>query len=74
MYFYKSEGKQILDLSNDFILTKNENLVATRSTSAAPSAVKNANYIENVGKLTFKQKIYATSLLIKFIWSNDARA
>jgi hypothetical protein len=69
MYFYKKQGKQMLDLSGDLIITHNNGLVIGRVKSAAPAGVKNAKYILLV-TLGFYGKIKATYHAIKFIWSN----
>lgn len=69
MYFYKEKGKQVLDLRGDLVLTHNDNLVKGRVKSAAPAAVRNAKYIQDIGRMGFWRKVRATLHVIKFIWS-----
>jgi len=70
MYFYKSQGKQILDLRGDLVLTHNDALVKGRVKSAAPSGVKNSKYILLSG-LSFVRKVKATFHAIRFIWGEN---
>jgi len=68
MYFYKSKGKQVLDMRGDLVLTHNDDLVRSISHSAAPRRVTNATYIKSVVKLSFAKKIKATVVAARFIW------
>lgn len=68
MYFFKNQGKQFLDLTGNLILSHNDRLVKTRSTSAAPTKVLNAKYIINSGDLNIIGKLKATRLALSFIW------
>lgn len=67
MYFYKSRGKQHLDLRGDLILSHNPEIVRARITSAAPAGVHNARYI-TIKQLSFWRKIKATLIAARFIW------
>jgi len=72
MYFFKKGKEQHLDLRGDFILTHNDELVKTRSKSAAPVKVVNADY-SCVKSLTFIKRIIITIKVIAFVWgSNEA--
>ena len=68
MYFFKKQGKQYLDLTGNLILSKNDQLIKTRSTSAAPHKALNGTYICNAGDLNFIGKLKATVLAMRFIW------
>jgi hypothetical protein len=67
MYFYRQDGKQILDLRGDLILTHNDDLVKARVKSAAPRAVRNPKYIL-ISALSFVGKIKATIHAARFIF------
>lgn len=67
MYFFKTRGKQHLDLRGDLILTHNATLVRARAKSNAPRYVKNARYILDVSKC----KIRATWAAACFIWGKS---
>ena len=69
MYFFKLNGKQILDLKGNLIITHNKNLVTGRIKSAAPSAIRNALYIQNISQMSIVNKILATLFVVRFIWS-----
>lgn len=68
MYFYKQKGRQVLDLRGDLILTHNDALVKGRVKSAAPSAVRNAVYVQGIPSLGFWRKLRVTFAAIRFIW------
>jgi hypothetical protein len=68
MYFYKSKGKQVLDLTGNLILTHNDRLIKARVTSAGPSRVRNASFVDNIAGAGLKRKIKATISVIAFIW------
>jgi hypothetical protein len=67
MYFYRLNGKQILDLRGDLVLTHNDDLVKARVKSAAPRGVRNPKYIL-IADLTFLGKIKAVFYAARFIW------
>ena len=67
MYFYRLNGKQMLDLRGDLILTHNDDLVKARVKSSAPRGVRNPKYIL-IKDLGFVSKIKATWHTIRFIW------
>lgn len=69
MYFFLEKGKQVLDMHGDLVLTRNPALVVGRIKSAAPRAVRNAQYIEDVTRLTVWGKIRASRAALRFIWS-----
>ncbi len=72
MYFFMQQGKQHLDLRGDFILTHNDTLVKTRTKSAAPVKVVNADYA-CVKNGSFIGRIVMTFKIIAFVWgSNEA--
>ena len=71
MYFHKENGKQILDLRGDLILTHNASLVTSRIKSAAPASVRNAKYIQDIVAMGFWRKLRATKAAIKFIWGKS---
>lgn len=68
MYFFKKNGKQMLDLRGDLVLTHNDALVKGRVKSAAPAGVRNAKRIENIPNLSFWQKVRASRAALSFIW------
>jgi len=70
MYFFKENGKQVLDLTGNLILSFNDSLVKARTKSAAPDAVKNRKSIM-INELDIYRKIKATFIVIGFIWSKD---
>lgn len=74
MYFYKQKGKQVLDLRGDLILSHNPALVRGRVKSAAPAAVRNATYVENIPMMGFRAKLAATRIALRFIWSRENQA
>jgi hypothetical protein len=67
VYFYRKDGKQILDLRGDLILTHNDDLVKARVKSAAPRGVCNPKYIL-INDLTFVSKIKAVFHAASFIF------
>ena len=72
MYFYKKNGKQILDLRGDLIITHNDAVVKGRVKSAAPSSIRNIKYVL-LNAEGFIYKIKATILVIYFIWGPSQR-
>lgn len=68
MYFFKRNGKQILDLRGDLVLTHNDELVKGRVKSAAPAGVVNVKYIRGITGMSYYHKIKATFAAIRFIW------
>ena len=71
MYFYKQKGRQVLDMRGDLVLTHNDAIVKGRVKSAAPSAVRNATYVENIPAMGFRSKLRASRLALAFIWGPD---
>ena len=69
MRFYRKGGKQILDLRDDFILTRQADLVEAQGKSIAPRRVRLARYVLNVGKLGFWAKLKASQRALQFIWT-----
>lgn len=69
MRFYRKRGKQILDLRDDFILTRQADLVETQAKSNAPRHVWFAHYVLNIGKQTARAKIVTSWQALKFIWT-----
>lgn len=67
MYFKKENGKQILDLAGDLIISHNKNLVISRVKSAAPASVRNPLYVM-INELSFYRKVKATFLVVRYIW------
>jgi hypothetical protein len=67
MYFYRENGKQILDLRGNLVLTHNDKLIKARVKSSAPRAVRNPKYIV-IGALGFISKVKATIHAARFIW------
>ena len=70
MYFFKENGKQVIDLTGNLILSFNDALIKARAPSAAPDAVKNKKFIM-INELGFYRKIKATFIVIGFIWGKD---
>lgn len=68
MYFFFRGGKQVVDFTGDLILTHNDDLIKTRTKSAAPRQAKKAKYIPNITQLGVIGKIRATFIAIGFIW------
>lgn len=74
MHFFKSSGKQHLDLAGDLILTHNKDLVSARSKSAGPTKVLNSKYVL-LSALTRWQKVKVTFRVIGHIWGrSEAKA
>jgi hypothetical protein len=71
MYFYRLKGKQYLDLKGTLVLTHNEEIVATRSKSAGPTAVYNARYVENLAARSRRDKVRASWAALRFIWGKS---
>jgi len=72
MYFYKKKGVQHLDLRGDFILSFNDALVKTGTTSAGPRTIKAPHgYVLNLGKAGFFKRIGVTLRIIAFVWGKD---
>ena len=70
MYFFMKGKDQHLDLRGDFILTHNDKLVKTRTKSAAPVKVVNADY-SCVKSLTFIKRVVITVKVIAFVWGRS---
>lgn len=68
MYFFKKSGRQYLDLTGNLILSHNDQLVKSRSTSARPTKILNAKFIINAGNLRIRDKLKATIITLRFIW------
>ena len=67
MYFYKKQGKQILDLRGDLIITHNDAIVKGRIKSAAPASIRNIKYVL-LNTKGFIYRIKVTIKVINFIW------
>lgn len=65
MYFYKKQGRQVLDLRGNLILSHNPQLIRARVKSAGPRFAKNGKYILSSG---FFSKLRATRAALSFIW------
>jgi hypothetical protein len=70
MYFYKSKGKQILDLTGDIVLTHNSDPLKTRAKSCAPAAIRGGQYIKlhNVG---FWRRVYIMIYVAAWVWRSS---
>lgn len=68
MYFFKQNGKQILDLRGNLVLSHNEELVRVRTKNNGPRQVKNGYYVKDIPNLKFFRKIRASMVAIRFIW------
>lgn len=68
MYFYKRQGKQILDLSGNLILTHTDTLIKTCSKSSGPFKVIKARYIKDIPSMGVWSKIKTTLIVLSFIW------
>jgi hypothetical protein len=66
MYFYIKDGQRALDLSSDFILTYDPNLVSASSKKAAPRSVSNATYVKLL-ELGLWGKICVCYRVFKFV-------
>lgn len=72
MYFYLDNGKQVLDLKGDLILSFNDELVKTRVPSAGPKQIKAPDgYVKNIGKAGFFKRIGITFRIIGFVWGKN---
>ena len=69
MMFYKKNGKQILDMRHDLVLTRQSELIEANAKSCAPRRVVFARHVPNIGKLGFLGKLSASWSAIRFIWS-----
>jgi len=67
MHYSKKKGKPQLDASGNLILSKNDRLFTTTSSSAGPRAVDNANYVM-LKPLGFFGKIRASTIALNWIW------
>ena len=67
MYFYIKQGQRALDLSSDFILTYDPNLVSASSKKAAPRSVSNATYVKLL-EVKFWGKISVCYRVCKFVF------
>lgn len=70
MYFFMKGKEQHLDLRGDFILTHNDKLVKTRTKSAAPVKVVNADYA-CVKNGSFFARVVITFKIIAFVWGRS---
>jgi len=68
MYYYLFRGKQRLDLTGDFILSHNTDLIKARAKSAAPRAIKRGRYVVNIPRLGTIAKLKVLWAVIGFIW------
>ena len=67
MFFYMKQGQRALDLSSDFILTYDPNLVSASSKKAAPRSISNATYVKLL-ELNFRGKICVCYRVCKFVF------
>ncbi len=74
MYFFKRNGRQMLDLRGDLVLTHNADLVVARIKSAAPASVRNATYVAGVHAMGLRGKLKATRVALGFIWARRSQA
>jgi len=70
MYFYQKNGKQMLDMRGDLVLTHNTALIKARVKSSGPCKARNAEYIL-INTLSVFRKIRATFIAIGFIWGKS---
>ena len=70
MHFYKEKGKPRLNAGGNLILSKNEKVFTTRSSSAGPRHMDNLNYVMLKGLSTWG-KFRASVAALKWIWGND---
>ncbi len=68
MHASKQRGKPQLDASGNLILSKNDQLFTTTSSSAGPTVLRNASYVM-LKPLGFWGKLEATRIAIGWIWS-----
>lgn len=73
MYFYKSKGKQVLDMRGDLVLTHNSDLVKGRVKSAAPAGVHHATYAAGMPTLDTRAKLKVTWMALRFIWTRTSQ-
>ena len=74
MYFFKKNGRQMLDMRGDLVLTHNKDLIIARIKSAAPASVRNATYVTELHRLNVRGKIKASLVALGFIWSGKSKA
>ena len=67
MYFYKENGKQILDLKGTLIISHNSDLAKSRTSSAAPSKILNSQYVKLYGAGFFR-KVFMSFYLFFYVW------
>lgn len=68
MLFLKTKQRQVLDFSNDLLLTQNPDPVYARMKSHAPRAITNFRYVAGLRGATFRRKLWATMCALVFIW------
>lgn len=70
MYFFKQNGKQILDLTGDVVITHNDEPIKARTKSAGPSAIKNHVFIK-LHNASFFKKVFYTFYLATYVWRKN---
>lgn len=71
MYFFKEKGRQVLDMRGDLLLTHNTAPIVARIGSAAPSAVRNGQWADNITRMTCWQKLRLSLRVLRFIWGRS---
>ena len=69
MRFEKVKGRQVLDASEDMILTKHPELAYARIKSHGPSVIRGGRHVTNVGKLGVRECVRASFWALRFIWT-----
>ena len=67
MFFHGANGKQILDLRNDLVLTFDKQLVTAQNKKNAPDRVANATYV----LMSNTSRWRATLKVLKFVWTKQ---
>lgn len=71
MHFYKKNGKQLLNMRGDIVLTHNKDVLSAFPKSAGPKRVSNVRFIPNVSKLGFFAKLKAIFIVVCFVFGRD---
>lgn len=73
MYFYKEQGKQLLDMHGDLLITQSNSIIAARSKSAAPSKCINGAAILLPRIDTPWKKLKAILIVARKIWKEGGQ-
>tara|TARA_R100000541_G_scaffold59334_1_gene72861 strand:- start:3740 stop:3955 length:216 start_codon:yes stop_codon:yes gene_type:complete len=67
MFYSKKRGKPQLDASGNLILSKNDDLFSSTSSSAGPRNMSNVRYVM-LKPLGFMGKVKASLVALSYVW------